>query len=142
MMSSAESRAAVLPSLVAAGLGESDVKFWLNTEPGATTDYARDCQTFSEYWHTTVRLLAHLPAAAQRNEREQAAARTILETARPSRVRFLHAYADTVYDALTARRTKFVRLERLVTQVETVVSALVPTEQEIAAEDGCRQSQK
>ncbi len=141
-MSSAETRAAILPSLVAAGLGESDVKFWLNTEPGNTTDYSRDCQTFSEYWRTTARLLGQLPAAAQRREPEQAAARTILETARPSRARFLQAHVDAVYDAITARRTKFVRIERLVTLVGEVVSALVPTEQEIAAEDGCRQSQK
>jgi (3,5-dihydroxyphenyl)acetyl-CoA 1,2-dioxygenase len=141
-MSSAETRAAILPSLVAAGLGESDVKFWLNTEPGNTTDYSRDCHTFSEYWRTTARLLGQFPAGALRREPEQAAVRTILETARPSRARFLQAHVDAVYDAITARRTKFVRIERLVTLVGEVVSALVPTEQEIAAEDGCRQSQK
>jgi thioesterase DpgC len=142
MMSFAETQAAVLPKLVAAGLGESDVRFWLNTEPGTATDYARDCQTFSEYWRTTARLVGQLPAAAQRKPDEQAAVRLILETARPSRVRFLHSHVDTIYDALTAHRTKFIRIERLVTQVESAVSALVPTEREIAAEDGCRQSQK
>jgi (3,5-dihydroxyphenyl)acetyl-CoA 1,2-dioxygenase len=142
MMSSAESRADLLPSLVAAGLGESNVRSWLDTEPGSTTDYAQDCQTFSTYWRLTARLLGQLPAAAQRKQNEQAAARQILETARPSRVRFLRSHVDAVYDALTARRSKFIRVEHLVMQVGDVVSALVPTEQEIAGEDGCRQSQK
>src|SRR5205085_492928 len=111
-------------------------------EPVNTTDYGRDCQVFSEYWRTTARLLGQLPAAEKRSDREQAAARLILETARPSRVRFLRNHVDAVYDALTDRRLRFVRLERLVPQVAEVVSALVPTEQQIAAEDGCRQSQK
>src|SRR5947209_7259636 len=141
-MTPEQAKAAVLPSLTAAGLGESDVRFWLNTEPGSTTEYTRDCQVFSEYWRTTAGLFAQLPAAERRGEREQAAARLILETARGSRVRFLRSHVDAVYDALTERRSRFVRLERLVTQVSEVVSALVPSEQQIAAEDGCRQSQK
>jgi (3,5-dihydroxyphenyl)acetyl-CoA 1,2-dioxygenase len=141
-MHSGESRAAVLSSLTGAGLGETDVKFWLNTEPANTTDYVLDCQVFSEYWRTTARLIGQLPAAERRSECERAAARGILETARGSRVRFLRAHVDAVYDALTGQRSRFVRVERLVRAVADVVSALVPTEQQIAAEDGCRQSQK
>src|SRR6185295_2064452 len=142
MMPSVQGRETILPSLVAAGLAESDVKFWLDTQPGNTTDYTRDCQTFSEYWRTTTRLLGQLPAADRRTDLERTVARTILETARGSRVRFLRAHVDAVYDALTGGRSRFVRIEELVTRVGEVVAALVPTGQQIAAEDGCRQSQK
>ena len=66
----------------------------------------------------------------------------IQDTARDARVRFLRRHADAVYDSLTGRRSRFVRVEELVTRAASVVPGLVPTAQEIAAEDGCLQRDK
>ena len=57
-------------------------------------------------------------------------------------MRFLRRHGDAVYDALTDRRSRFVRVEDLVTAAADVVPGLVPTAQEIAAEEGCLQSEK
>src|SRR5262249_44216500 len=47
-----------------------------------------------------------------------------------------------VYDALTVDRSRFVRVEELVIRAAGVVPGLVPTAQEIAAEDGALQRDK
>ena len=57
-------------------------------------------------------------------------------------MRFLRRHGDAVYDALTVRRSRFVRVEDLVIRAAGVVPGLVPTAQEIAAEEGCLQRDK
>src|SRR5690348_14120317 len=81
----------------AAGLAGDDVHDWLQAEPGATTDYASDRTRFSTYWQLSARLIARLPQPARRNEREQAAVRTIHDRARAARSRFLASHGDAVY---------------------------------------------
>ena len=83
-----------------------------------------------------------MPRKAQRNDRESAAAAIIQETARASRTRFLRDHVDDVYDRLTEKRTRFVRVEHLVTQAADAVPGLVPSAQQIAAEDNCLQGEK
>ena len=128
--------------LAAAGLPASEVKAWLQAEPGETTDFPTDREKFSEYWRTSARLLGRLPQKARRNASEQAAATAIQDAARDARVRFLRRHGDAVYDALTVRRSRFVRVEELVIRAAGVVPGLVPTAQEIAAEDGSIQRDK
>ena len=60
--------------LAAAGLPASEVKAWLQAEPGETTDFPTDREKFSEYWRTSARLLGRLPQKARRNASEHAAA--------------------------------------------------------------------
>jgi (3,5-dihydroxyphenyl)acetyl-CoA 1,2-dioxygenase len=128
--------------LDAAGLPGHEVNEWIRTEPGATTAYAADRNRFSAYWQRSARLLARLPPPARRNEREQTAAAAIQDAARAARSRFLASHGDAVYDALTDRRTRFVRIEHLVTEAAHAVPGLVPEAQQIAAEDGLKQKDK
>jgi len=128
--------------LDAAGFAGDDVEAWKQAEPRATADYASDCARFSTYWQTSTRLLARLPPRARRSEREQAAAAAIQEAARAARSRFLAHHGDAVYDALTDRRARFVRLEHLVVEAARAVPGLVPEAQQIAAEDGFKQKDK
>ena len=128
--------------LAAAGLPAGEVKAWLQAEPGESTDFPADRERFSGYWRTSARLLGRLPQKARRNANEQAAARAIQDAARDARVRFLRRHGDAVYDALTVQRSRFVRVEELAIRAAGVVPGLVPTAQEIAAEDGSIQRDK
>lgn len=66
----------------------------------------------------------------------------VSERARKSRVNFLRQHADAVYDALTDKRTRFVRVKELVEAAAREFPGLVPASRDIAAEEGLRQSQK
>jgi (3,5-dihydroxyphenyl)acetyl-CoA 1,2-dioxygenase len=136
------SDATAVERLAAAGLPGAGIREWLQAEPGETTDFPADRRKFSNYWQNASRLVGQLPAKPRRNEGEQAAAAVVAERAREARVRFLRRHGDAVYDALTVRRSRFVRLEDLVVRAAGVVPGLVPTEQEIAAEDGVLQRDK
>jgi (3,5-dihydroxyphenyl)acetyl-CoA 1,2-dioxygenase len=128
--------------LAAAGLPAGAIREWLQAEPGETTDFPADRRKFSRYWDKASRLLAQLPPKPRRYEREHAAAALIQERSRDARVCFLKRHGDAVYDALTVRRSRFVRIEDLVTRAAGVVPGLLPTAQEIAAEDGALQRDK
>jgi (3,5-dihydroxyphenyl)acetyl-CoA 1,2-dioxygenase len=123
-------------SLAAAGLATADIAAWLRAEPRELTDFAPDCATFSEYWRGSAQLLGRLPHKPRRNAKEHAAAAFIQDRSREARARFLHRHADAVYEAATARRSRFVRVEELVLRAADVVPGLLPTAQELAAEDG------
>jgi thioesterase DpgC len=141
-MTARVSDATAVERLAAAGLPGAGIREWLQAEPGETTDFPADRRKFSNYWQNASRLVGQLPAKPRRNEGEQAAAAVVAERAREARVRFLRRHGDAVYDALTVRRSRFVRLEDLVVRAAGVVPGLVPTEQEIAAEDGVLQRDK
>jgi (3,5-dihydroxyphenyl)acetyl-CoA 1,2-dioxygenase len=141
-MSARASDATAVERLAAAGLPGAGIREWLQAEPGETTDFPADRRKFSSYWQKSSRLLGQLSPKPRRNEGEQAAAAVVAERAREARVRFLRRHSDAVYDALTVRRSRFVRLEDLVVRAAGVVPGLVPTEQEIAAEDGVLQRDK
>jgi thioesterase DpgC len=141
-MTAHETDATAVECLAAAGLSAGDVRDWLQAEPGETTDFPADRKKFSGYWEKSSRLLARLPLKPRRSERETAAARIVQERAREARVRFLRRHGEAVYDALTVRRSRFVRVEELVIRAAGVVAGLVPTAQEIAAEDGFPQRDK
>jgi (3,5-dihydroxyphenyl)acetyl-CoA 1,2-dioxygenase len=128
--------------LAAAGLPGDEVRCLLQEAPAATSDFSNDCQKFSDYWRKSAHLLGRLPARPRRGEREQAAANLIADGARDARMRFLRRHSDAVYDALTVTRSRFVRVEELVIRAGGVVPGLVPTAQEIAAEEGCLQRDK
>ncbi len=129
-------------ALTGAGLNDDQVNAWTRAEPAAIGEFAADCRTFGAYWRISTALLDRLPRKAQRNDRESAAAAIIQETARASRTRFLRDHVDVVYDRLTEKRTRFARVEYLVTQAADAVPGLVPSAQQIAAEDNCLQGEK
>jgi (3,5-dihydroxyphenyl)acetyl-CoA 1,2-dioxygenase len=128
--------------LAATGLASAAVQDWLQSEPGETTDFPADRRRFSAFWEKSARLLGQLPQKSRRTEREDAAAAAIVGRAREARIRFVRRHGDAVYDALTVRRSRFVRVEDLVVRAAGLVPGLVPSEQEIAAEDGVLQRDK
>src|SRR5258708_16292040 len=122
--------------LAAAGFSADAAAEWNDAAPDGITTFLSDRHAYSDFWLKSARLIARLPAAANRNEPERTAATVILETARRARTRFLHAHVEAVYDILTDRRSRRLRVEQLVAAAADVVPGLVPGPQEIAAEDG------
>src|SRR5262249_28001493 len=115
MMMQSDGHSAV-ERLTTAGLSDQEARAWLQAEAHPTTDFADDCTRFAAFWQESARLLARLPPPARRNEGERAAAQTIEDAARAARSRFLATHGEAVYDALTHGRTRFVRVEQLVTE--------------------------
>src|SRR5262249_53712154 len=126
----------------AAGWAAGEARDWRQADPGETTDFPADRRKFSAYWQQSARLLARLPGKPRRNAAEHAAGLLIAERAREARARFLRRHADAGYDALAIDRPGFLGGEALVIRAADVVPGLVPTAQEIAAEDGVLQRDK
>jgi len=123
-----------LNSLVAAGLPESSVSSWTTVQPHVTDGFRRDLDQYISYWQQTYRLLSALPAKSSRSDVERIAAQTLLSAGRESRERFLDAYTRQLYDSLTAQRSRFVRVDRLVADAADAFPGLVPSEAQLAAE--------
>ncbi len=141
-MTAPPSASAELECLLAAGLAQDEGDGWLQRTPGETTEFVTDCSSFTDFWQASKRLLGRLPSKSSRSEREQLAAGLLDAHARAARVRFLRRHAPAVYDVLTASRSRFVRVEELVLRAAEVVPGLVPSAQEIAAEEGFLQRDK
>src|SRR5215213_4911652 len=88
--------------------------------PALTSELASDRKAYSAYWL----------AAREKG------------SVRASRDRFLGAHAAAVYDELTARRTRFVRVDELCRRAAEAFPGLVPTEKELEAEGRVTQSAK
>jgi hypothetical protein len=91
-MTARETDATAVECLAAAGLSAGEVRDWLQSEPGETTDFPADRKKFSGYWQKSSGLLGRLPLKPRRSEQESAAARILQERAREARVRFLRRY--------------------------------------------------
>ena len=122
--------------LVAAGLAIDAATEWNNAVPEGTTEFSSDRRNYSDFWLKSTGLIERLPDPRRRSESEQAAAAVILETARRARTDFLRDHVEAVYDILTARRSRPIRVQHLVAAAADVVPGLVPSRQAIAAEDG------
>jgi (3,5-dihydroxyphenyl)acetyl-CoA 1,2-dioxygenase len=136
---SASTAAAALGS---AGFAGAEWEECLAAEPDLPGAFTADCQRFSEFWLRAAGLLQKLPPKARRSEPEAAAATLLNERARAARVRFLRRHVDAVYDALTARRSRFVRVEDLVARAAELIPGLVPSSSQLVAESGCPQRDK
>jgi (3,5-dihydroxyphenyl)acetyl-CoA 1,2-dioxygenase len=99
-----------------------------------TADYAADCARYSRMWQESADTLRHLPAKPQRDAQQAEAAEAIKREAREARRQFLRAHAATVYDLLTKKRSRFVRVEQLVYDAAALVPGLTPTRAQVDAE--------
>ena len=136
------STAAGAPGLRQAGLAADSVEAWQAALPGDTGDYATDRARYSRFWQASSALLARLPAKPQRNGLEGEAAEEIKRVARESRSRFLEVHAEHVYERLTDRCARFVRVENLVYDASNLVPGLTPTREQVAAESRSSQRDK
>ncbi len=121
---------------------EQAVKGWARTAPARTTELSSDKAGFGHFWQRAAELLARLPAKSKRDAGEAAAAAEILARARDSRTRFMRAHASGVYDALTAKRSMFVRLDELCARAAAEYPGLVPSANELERESGILQGEK
>ena len=145
-MSGNEVGASEADILAAAGLGGEAVAAFIRAVPALSSPVARregeggsfeaDCRDCGLFWRQSAQLLEALPPPARFNAREQSAAAIILAAARKARTRFLRQHVEAVYDRITARRTRHLRVEDLVAAAAEAVPGLVPTVRELAAEDG------
>jgi thioesterase DpgC len=102
--------------------------------PPPTSDYEQDRRRFGLFWTESAAQLQRLPVKPQRSVAEAATAAALLAAARQSRETFLGAHAQRVYDNLTDRGAKLLRLDALVYAAAARFPGLVPTREAIAAE--------
>jgi thioesterase DpgC len=103
---------------------------------GEGSSFEADCRDYGSFWRLSTRLLERLTPPARCNAQEQTAAAIILAAARKARTQFLRQHVEAVYDRITARRTRYLRVEDLVAAAAEAVPGLVPTVRQLAAEDG------
>jgi thioesterase DpgC len=87
-------------------------------------------------------LLASLPELELRSPEQRAAAGAAKDHGRALRARFLDIHADAVYDQLTDRRTRYLRLAELAEEAAAAFPGLVPDAQQLAAERAQSQAGK
>jgi (3,5-dihydroxyphenyl)acetyl-CoA 1,2-dioxygenase len=137
-----EAQPARIANLTAAGLPGKDVKAWLRDEPKKTGRYSADIKAYAAFWRKSSDLIRRLQPPSSRQQRERRVVGAILDITRETRTRFLRAHVDTIYDALTAKRSRFVRLEELVASTAKLLPGLVPSADDIADEKGLLQGKK
>jgi thioesterase DpgC len=128
--------------LASVGLPAKDVAAVYKAYPKKTSSFATDRKAFGAFWQRTARLRAKLPPRPRQNEHENYAFLIVRGLEVEARKLFLRAHVDAVYDALTATRTRFVRVEELCVAAAKFLSGLVPSLKDIAVEEGLLQSQK
>ena len=113
------------------------VTAWRAAEPRASGDFARDRETFSEFWQKSRQIIEVLPPKSERNEAQTLVAGELHRVARQSREQFLRRHIEAVYSELTRNFSEFVRVERLVGAAADAFPGLVPSAQQIAAISVC-----
>jgi thioesterase DpgC len=98
----------------------------LAAAPRASARFDEDRYTFGAYWRLCEALRARLPAKPKRGEAEARAAASLDDAARRARSAFLDAHVETLYRALTADLTRYMRLEELIFAAAGLVPGLVP----------------
>jgi enoyl-CoA hydratase/carnithine racemase len=127
---------------IVAELSMADAAAWLDVAPDATSNFSADRQEYGRFWTLSRQLLEGLPKKPTRSERQALAAATIHELARDARERFLRRHARAVYEELTQRFSRFVRVESLVLAAADAFPGLVPSRYDLAAEAGVLQGAK
>ncbi|MFE0178470.1 (3,5-dihydroxyphenyl)acetyl-CoA 1,2-dioxygenase DpgC [Streptomyces sp. NPDC059002] len=88
------------------------------------------------------KVLAGMPAKADRTAGEQARVDDAVDEARRARAAFMAEHGQAVYDALTGHRTRYLWLDELVLAAAEVLAGLVPTREQLAAESVLAQADK
>jgi thioesterase DpgC len=87
-------------------------------------------------------IIAALPDPGKRSPEQRSVAAAAHDPAREARVHFMDVHADTVYDELTDRRGRYLRLPELVGAASAAFPGLVPTAEQMAAERTRSQARK
>jgi (3,5-dihydroxyphenyl)acetyl-CoA 1,2-dioxygenase len=117
-----------------AGLAQADVAAWAAPAPVRPGSLAAAAGAVSAFLTRGLALIGRLPGPAGGSADERAAREAITHVMDGARESFLRAHAAGLYDALTGRRTKPLRLDALVSAAAARVPGLVPSAAEMRAE--------
>jgi (3,5-dihydroxyphenyl)acetyl-CoA 1,2-dioxygenase len=117
-----------------AGLSASDVAGWAAAAPARGGSFRAAAGAVSGFLIRGQALARRLPGRARGTPDEQAARQAITGIMNDARGTFLRSHAAGLYDALTDRCTKRLRVEELVYEAAAVVPGLTPTRAEMDAE--------
>jgi len=110
--------------------------------PALTAELATDKAALLAHVKRLDEQFAKLPAKPRRSTAEAQAAAELLDTSRKARADFMRTHARAVYDALTANRSKFVRVEDLCAAAAKAYPGLVPDEAALARDANIPQGDK
>jgi thioesterase DpgC len=122
--------------LARAGLPAAEVADWSASAPGPQDSFPAAAGAVSVYLGRGQALTRRLPAPAACTADERAAREAIGGIMNGAREHFLRSHTAALYDALTAGRTRPLRLGELVAQAAALVPGLVPSPAEMDAERG------
>ena len=117
-----------------AGLPASEVGEWAAAAPGPDGPFETAAEAVSAFLARGQGLMQRLPRPTRRTAGERAAREAIARMMDGARESFLRAHAAGLYDAVTGRCTRSLRLEALLREVAARVPGLVPTSAQMDAE--------
>jgi (3,5-dihydroxyphenyl)acetyl-CoA 1,2-dioxygenase len=119
-----------------AGLSATDVAGWAAAAPPRAGSFQASAGAVSGFLARGQALARRLPGPARGTPDEQAARQAIAGIMNTVREEFLRAHAADLYDTLTDRCARPVRVEELVYAAAAAVPGLAPTRAEMDAERG------
>src|SRR6516162_4277999 len=117
-----------------AGFSPGDATAWCVAHPELRDDFGFDSAASTHFWDLSQRLRANLPARTARDPDGAAASALLHRTERNLRERFLDIHVDELYGRLTARGSKFLRVDELMPEAAKLVPGLTPGAEVMAAE--------
>jgi len=117
-----------------AGLSASDVAGWAAAAPARGGSFRSAADAVSGFLIRGQALARRLPGRARGTPDEKSARQAITGIMNDARNTFLRSHTAGLYDALTDRCTKPLRVEELVYEAAAVVPGLTPTRAEMDAE--------
>lgn len=121
-------------ALTRAGFPADEAAEWAASSPVAGKQFPEAAADLSSYLVRGRDLLTRLPQRSQRSAAETSAWQALTTRLNAARGDFLLAHATTLYDTLTSRRTRWLRVEELVFTAAALVPGLVPTSSEMDTE--------
>jgi thioesterase DpgC len=107
---------------------------WLNALPQIGKDFRSDSAACLKFWSMGKALRGQLPGKAGRSPDEALASEAIHRRERELRDLFLATHVEELYDRLTGKRSRFLRVEQLVQDAARLLPGLTPDDQALAAE--------
>lgn len=125
-----------------AAAAQTRIARWQDRPPLLTGDPARDAAALAAHAAAGEELLALLPAGAARDAAARRQAAAVHDSCRAVRNRFVHAHADTLYDTLTDRLSRHLRVTALAADAAAAFPGLVPSAAQMAEESARIQADK
>jgi enoyl-CoA hydratase/carnithine racemase len=125
-----------------AGLSPADTGDWAAAAPGRDGSFTSAASAVSTFLTRGQALLRRLPAPTDCTPDERAAREEIAGILDGARESFLRAHAAGLYEMLTGRFTRSLRLDEVAYEAAAAVPGLVPSSSEMDAERGRRLADK